>query len=197
MPFDFFDELIFENARVLIRPLKENDSELVESFTKSEPDLWQFSLTSPVGENSLKAYISNALKLRTSAQGYPFLVIDKKSKSVAGSTRFYNVDLHHKTLSIGYTWYGKAFQRTGLNRHCKLLLLSAAFEDFGMERVEFRADARNKKSINAMLGIGCVFEGTLRNNCSASSGRRDSVVLSIIKTDWEKAIKAALLKKIV
>ena len=48
-----------------------------------------------------------------------------------------------------------------------------------------------------MLGIGCVFEGTLRNNCSASSGRRDSVVLSIIKTDWEKAIKAALLKKIV
>lgn len=77
------------------------------------------------------------------------------------------------------------------------MLLSAAFEDFGMERVEFRADARNKKSINAMLGIGCVFEGTLRNNCSASSGRRDSVVLSIIKTDWEKAIKAALLKKIV
>lgn len=197
MPFDFFDELIFENARVLIRPLKENDSELVESFTKSEPDLWQFSLTSPVGEDSLKAYISNTLKLRTSAQGYPFLVIDKKSKSVAGSTRFYNVDLHHKTLSIGYTWYGKAFQRTGLNRHCKLLLLSAAFEDFGMERVEFRADARNKKSINAMLGIGCVFEGTLRNNCSASFGRRDSVVLSIIKTDWEKATKAALLKKIV
>lgn len=89
MPFDFFDELIFENARVLIRPLKENDSELVESFTKSEPDLWQFSLTSPVGENSLKAYISNALKLRTSAQGYPFLVIDKKCKSVAGSTRFF------------------------------------------------------------------------------------------------------------
>ena len=97
-------------------------------------------------------------------------------------------------MSIGYTWYGKEFQRTGLNRHCKLLLLTHAFEVLEMERVEFRADAKNARSITAMQGIGCTLEGTLRNDCTAETGRRDSVVLSIIKSEWLK-VKEALAAK--
>ena len=69
------------------------------------------------------------------------------------------MDFHHKTLSLGYTWYGKKFQRTGLNRQSKLLLLTFAFEKLRMERVEFRADARNQRSLDAMKGIGCTLEG--------------------------------------
>ena len=122
------------------------------------------------------------------------MVFDKKNQKIAGCTRFYGIDFHHKTLSIGYTWYGKEFQRSGLNRHCKLLLLTHAFEALSMERVEFRADAKNAKSIAAMKGIGCTLEGTLRNNCTAEYGRRDSVVLSIIKSEWEE-IKAVLKAK--
>ena len=104
------------------------------------------------------------------------------------------MDFHHKTLNIGYSWYGKEFHCTGLNRHCKLLLLTHAFEALKMERVEFRADAKNAKSIAAMQGIGCTLEGTLRNNCEAESGRRDSVVLSIIKNEWPQ-VKATLAAK--
>ena len=126
--------------------------------------------------------------------GYPFLIYDKKTKKIAGSTRFYSINVYHKTLSIGYTWYGKEFQRTGLNRHCKLLLLTHAFEVLDMERVEFRADAKNARSIAAMQGIGCTLEGTLRNDCTAETGRRDSVVLSIIKSEWPK-VKEALAAK--
>ena len=47
----------------------------------------------------------------------------------------------------------------GLNRQCKYLLLSYAFETLEMERVEFRADARNQRSLAAMQGIGCTLEG--------------------------------------
>ena len=50
------------------------------------------------------------------------------------------------------------------------------FETLEMERVEFRADARNQRSLAAMQGIGCTLEGILRNNCTASTGRRDSAV---------------------
>ena len=124
-----------------------------------------------------------------------FLVFDKQPEEVAGSTRFYDINFHHKSISIGFTWYGKVFQRTGLNRQCKLLLLSHAFEVLSMERVEFRADARNQKSINAMLGLGCVLEGTLRSNCNAKKERRDSVVLSILKAEWENGGKETLMAK--
>ena len=58
-------------------------------------------------------------------------------------------------MQLGYTWYGKEFQGTGLNKHCKYLLLEFAFEKMQVERVEFRADANNEKSIAAMKSIGC------------------------------------------
>lgn len=118
------------------------------------------------------------------------------NQKIAGSTRFYSIQNTHSTLSIGYTWYGKEFQRTGLNRNCKYLLLRYAFEQLGAERVEFRADLRNEKSIKAMKEIGCVEEGVLRGNCKANDGRRDGIVLSLLKDEWRQKVKKLLASKL-
>ena len=195
MAFNFKSDLIIQNERVQLRPLSSTDYPFLLPFSLKEPALWTYSLTSAAGEEKLENYLQAALQLREEETGYPFLVYDKKNEKIAGSTRFYSINFHHKTLSIGYTWYGKEFQRTGLNRHCKLLLLTHAFEALEMERVEFRADAKNTRSITAMRAIGCTLEGTLRNNCTSETGRRDSVVLSIIKNEWPK-VKKALVAKI-
>ena len=64
-------------------------------------------------------------------------------------------------------------------------MLSFAFKTLGIERVEFRADNNNKRSIAAMKSIGCTVEGVLRQNCATPNGeRRDSIVLSILKNEW-------------
>lgn len=194
MAFNFKNDLILENERVQLRPLSITDHAFLLPFSLNEPDLWTYSLTSAAGEEKLEKFLQSALEVRAVETGYPFLVFDKKKQKVAGCTRFYGMDFYHKTLNIGYSWYGKEFHRTGLNRHCKLLLLTHAFEALKMERVEFRADAKNAKSIAAMQGIGCTLEGTLRNNCAAESGRRNSVVLSIVKNEWPQ-VKAALQLK--
>lgn len=104
--------------------------------------------------------------------------------------------MSNQSLQIGYTWYGKEFQGTGLNKHCKYLLLEFAFEQMGMELVEFRADSTNTKSIHAMKNKGYVEEGILRSNTIRKDGtRRDSIVLSILKSEWEADVKAKLRKK--
>ena len=145
----------------------------------------------------MKKYITDALKARSEGKEYPFIVWDKKAGKYAGSTRFYDIQTVNKTLQLGYTWYGEECQRTGLNRHCKYLLLSFAFEDINMERVEFRADANNERSINAMKAIGCVPEGILRSNVPlAAGGRRDSIILSILKSEWLSGGKERLKEKI-
>ena len=67
----------------------------------------------------------------------------------------------------------------------------------GMERVEFRADNNNARSIAAMKSIGCTVEGVLRSHAIKSDGsRRDSIVLSILKNEWVGHVKENLLKKI-
>ena len=196
MNFDFSENYMLENERVLLRPLTFQDKKHLLPFSIHEPELWQYSLVSGSGEENLKRYIDLALSKRAEKDSYPFIVFDKKTNQYAGSTRFYDIQPQHNTLQLGYTWYGKQFQGTGLNKHCKFLLLQFAFETIGVARVEFRADNNNQKSIAAMKSIGCTVEGVLRSNCDGLNGRRDSIVLSILKTEWETTVKGNLKVKL-
>jgi RimJ/RimL family protein N-acetyltransferase len=197
MNFDFSTNYILENHNVLLRPLELSDFENLLYFSVNEPDLWNFSLLPACNETELKNYIQIAVDKRKNQTDYPFIVFDKKTNSYAGSTRFYDIQLANKTLQLGFTWYGKKHQGTGLNKNCKYLLLEFAFEKMNMERVEFRADFENKKSISAMKSMGCIEEGVLRKNYIKPNGeRRDSIVLSILKQEWINGVKENLLKKL-
>lgn len=195
--FSFLQNYQLENERVRLKPLQVEDFEALLPFAIAEPELWKYSLVSAAGAENMRRYIQAATLARQDQKEYPFLVFDKKLNSVAGSTRFYDIQLHHHTVQLGFTWYGKEFQGTGLNRHCKFLMLDFAFGRMGFERVEFRADLRNAKSIQAMKRIGCVQEGVLRRNCAdAQGGRRDSIILSILKNEWEDNLRDNLLQQL-
>jgi N-acetyltransferase len=190
----FPENIILENEKVLLRPLQKRDIQFLVPFAINEPEIWQFSPNPIGGEEGMKKYIDATIDQRLEKKEYPFIVFDKSTKQYAGSTRFYDIQLQNGTTQLGYTWYGKDFRRTGLNRNCKLLMLEFAFEKWGMERVEFRAHVKNELSINAMKKIGCIVEGVLRSvSSSATGGRRDSIVLSILKEEWFNGIKVKLL----
>jgi RimJ/RimL family protein N-acetyltransferase len=192
----FPGDLVLEDERVLLRPLQEDDLKFLLPFALDEPEIWTYSSASVSGEKGISTYIENAIQGRLSQKEYPFIIFDKSINEYAGSSRFYDIQLYLSTTQLGYTWYGKKFQRTGLNRHCKLLMLSYAFEQWGMERVEFRADFRNNKSIQAMKDIGCTVEGVLRKNMPLENGRRDSIVLSILRDERFDNVKKNLREKI-
>lgn len=195
--FDLSKDYVLENECVLLRPLQFDDCEHLRYFSQNQPEIWTYSLQKAAGENNLKMYLEFAVKARERGTEYPFIVFDKRKQAYAGSTRFYDIQLQHQTLQLGFTWYGKEFQGTGLNKHCKFLLLQFAFEQIGMERVEFRADINNKRSIAAMKSIGCVEEGVLRSHANkVEGGRRDSIILSILKDEWLNTVKENLMQKL-
>ena len=189
---------ILEDDTVLLRPLEESDVENLLEFSNNEPETWKYSLIQVDGKENLTNYIHLALKARENKTEYPFIVFDKKSGKYAGCTRFYDINLAFKSLQLGYTWYGKEFRSTGLNKHCKFLLLQFAFETLGMDRVEFRADNNNQRSIAAMKSIGCKVEGVLRNHMPTynSDVRRDSIILSILRQEWFDEVKGNLKAKL-
>ncbi len=198
MSINLSQNTILEDEVVLLRPLQESDVENLLEISINEPETWKYSLVQANGKENLEKYIQIALKAREKGTEFPFIVFDKKSGKYAGSTRFYDINLEFKTLQLGYTWYGKAFRGTGLNKHCKFLLLQFAFETLGIERVEFRADNNNQQSIAAMKSIGCKVEGVLRNHMPTlgSEVRRDSIILSILRNEWFDAVKENLKRKL-
>jgi RimJ/RimL family protein N-acetyltransferase len=180
-----------------LRPLRMSDVVNLMPFSVREPELWKFSLLNAAGKENLEKYVQAAEKGRMQAKEYAFIVFDKKRNAYAGSTRFYDIQPDHQTVQLGYTWYGRNHQGTGLNKNCKYLLLELAFEKWRVERVEFRADNNNARSIAAMKSIGCTIEGVLRSNMpKREGGRRDSIVLSILRAEWESSVKEMLKRKI-
>lgn len=197
MKFDFTENYILENESVRLEPLTKAAFEVLLPYSENEPEIWEFNSGGANGKENLEKYITNAILQRENEKEYAFIIFDKISNKFIGSTRFYAIFLEKKTIEIGYTWYGKAFQGSGINKICKYLLLDFAFEKLNMERVAFAANTKNNRSINAMKSIGCVTEGILRN-CSidASGNRIDIIRLSIIKSEWNDSVKINLKNKI-
>lgn len=193
MEFDFKEKYTLENDVVLLRPLEISDYENLLHFSINEPEIWKYSLMQIANSEDLNNYIVAAIDNRKQEKEYPFIVFDKKKNQYAGCTRFYDIQLAYQSLQLGYTWYGKEFQGTYVNKNCKFLLLEFAFEKMKMERVEFRADNRNERSKLAMQSIGCTIEGVFRNHLPTSEGgRRDSIILSILRNEWLETVKQNL-----
>lgn len=191
--FDFNKEYVLEDDRVILRPILIEDIDHLANYVLSEPEIWKYSLVAINKVEDLKGYIESAIDSRNNKTAYPFIVFDKQLNKYVGCTRFYDTQLSFETTQLGYTWYSKEVWSTGLNTHCKYLLLQFAFEQVGFKRVEFRADNDNKRSIAAMQKIGCTVEGVLRSHLPKPDGtRRDSIILSITKEEWEQKVKALI-----
>jgi RimJ/RimL family protein N-acetyltransferase len=184
--FDFGTEIVLEDERVRLRPVEPGDYDVLQSAAFADPDILKFSPKSVHTPDMLKAYIEEAVNARPISFRYAFTIFDKAAGQYAGSTSFVNISNPDKRLEIGYTWYGPDFRRSGLNRHCKWLMLNYAFETLGFERVEFRTDERNLRSRTAIQRLGAKEEGILRSHMVMSDGfRRNTVYYSILRPEWE------------
>lgn len=195
--FDFTQDIILQNEKVLLRPLTENDYEAIIEYSENEPEIWKFNAFGANGAENLKLYIQTALNNKKLNLEYPFVVIDQNSGKLIGSTRYYAINMNYNHLEIGFTWYSKTFQGSYVNKNCKFLLLEFAFEHLKVDRVGFKANNTNLRSIQAMKSIGCQEEGILRNFATDAQGNRiDIIVLSILQSEWYETVKRNLKTKI-
>lgn len=195
MNFPFDKEIILENSVALLRPLKMADIQNLLKIAIEEKELLQYFPLPIYSEKLLTEYVEKSLNERKNKTRYAFSIFDKKKNTYAGSTSFMNISNVDSRVEIGSTWIGKDFQRTGLNRNCKYLLLSFAFGELNAERVELKTDERNNASRNAIQKIGGKFEGILRSHTLMYDGfRRNTVYYSILKNEWEN-LKGGFIKE--
>ncbi len=178
--------IILENKRVLLRPLSMMDLESLLPIAL-ESELWKVGMTEIRDRQDLEHYIEQALSDRTKGLSYPFVIVDKDSNQIAGSTRYSEITPQFKRLEIGWTWLSKNTRGSGLNKACKYELLRFAFEELLMNRVEIKTDALNLRSRAAIKKLGATEEGILRSHMITHSGRvRDTVMHSILSSEWPR-----------
>lgn len=161
-----------------------------------EPSLWEFMIDRIADKSGMARFVESALADQSRGTALPFVTRLADSDKIVGSTRFGNIDPTHRRTEIGWTWIAPEWQRTNVNTDAKLLMLTHAFEVWKCARVEFKTDATNIRSRNAILRLGATEEGTLRRHMITDTGRfRDSVYFSILDTEWDR-VKAGLTDKL-
>ena len=187
-----------------VRPLLSAASGSRESF--------QYTWVPEPTTADITRYISAAVAAFEAGTANPFVTVRIDSPdTVVGSTRFMNLEYwpdatgHPSTrdfpdaVEIGATWLSHDAQRTQVNTEAKLLMLTYAFETWGVQRVVLRTDARNKKSRANIERIGAQYEGTLRHHMHSTdgdnNGLRNTATYSIIREEWD-SVKASLQVKL-
>ncbi|MFJ4901509.1 GNAT family N-acetyltransferase [Streptomyces sp. NPDC088727] len=118
----------------------------------------------------------------------PFAVVHRESGRAVGWTTYMDIDVADERLEIGSTWYGRAYWRTAVNTDTKLLLLTHAFEELGMGRVQLKTDHLNERSQAAIARLGARREGVLRRHRRRHDGSwRDTVYFSLLADEWPEA----------
>ncbi|HKP30126.1 MAG TPA: GNAT family N-acetyltransferase, partial [Gemmatimonadales bacterium] len=128
----------------------------------SDGNLWELWYTSVPEPDSAAKYIEDALAGQQSGHMLPWVVRDLSSGAVIGSTRYHDIIATADRVEIGYTWYGKSWQRTHVNTGCKLLLLTHGFDAVGCKVIGLRTDNHNFTSQKAIEALGAKKDGVIR-----------------------------------
>ncbi|MFT4664947.1 MAG: RimJ/RimL family protein N-acetyltransferase [Patescibacteria group bacterium] len=152
----------------------------------SDGKLWELWYTSVPSEDSIDQYIETALTEQLHGRALPFTILDASTNKIIGCTRYCNAVPNNRRLEIGYTWYAKSCQKTGINTECKYLLLQYAFEQLNCIAVEFKTHSHNRNSQRAISRLGAKLDGVIRNHSITKNGIiRDACMYSIIQSEWE------------
>ncbi len=191
------DSQVLTGSHIRLEPLSPAHADGLVAASSGDPSLYEWSAV-PIGRDAVLRYIETAMNWREAGTALAFATVRIADGVVIGSTRFFDIDYwawpaghprHGRqdpdVCEIGYTWLAHHAIRTGANTEAKLLMLTHAFEVWGMLRVCLHTDARNKRSQAAIERIGGKFEGELRAHRMASDfTARTSWRYSILESEW-------------
>jgi RimJ/RimL family protein N-acetyltransferase len=120
----------------------------------SDPLIWeQHPEQDRYTENVFRTFFKEALE-----SGGAFVIMDRKSQQIIGSTRFYGYDPEKSEIEIGWTFLARKYWGGRYNAEMKRLLLDHAFKF--VERVVFFVGEENVRSQKAMEKVGAIKVGT-------------------------------------
>jgi RimJ/RimL family protein N-acetyltransferase len=161
-----------------------------------DESLWRFTTIRLQTPEDMLSYMQTALHEQAEGKTLPFVIIEKGSDEIIGTSRYHSINTTQRRLEIGFTWIAVPWQRTSVNTEAKYLMLKQAFERYRCVRVEFKADSSNERSRRALIRIGAKQEGILRSHViSSHRGVRDIVLFSIVDSEWPE-VKANLEERL-
>lgn len=178
-------DIVLETSKVILRPIVESDFGPFLALAKQDPPMWYYFTLNLGDESHLQKWMEVAFSDKKAGTRLPFTIIDKASGNIAGSSSLGNISLHDLRGEIGWSWLGKDYRSSGINKHAKFSLMRFGFEELHFERIEFKTDVENERAKKGLRNVGGIEEGVLRSHMTMwNNRRRSSIYYSVLKNEW-------------
>ena len=98
--------VVLEGRYVVLEPLaREHHAELCE--VGIDAGLWQWTISAVHSPDAMQAYIDDALRVRDAGYALPFVIRERASGRIVGSTRYGNIDRINRRVEFGWTWIAR------------------------------------------------------------------------------------------
>jgi len=200
------DQPVLSGPTVTLRPLAIADAGALAVAAAESRQHYIYTRV-PEGIGEAERYIAAALRDRDGGQRMPFITL--WHDRAVGSTSYLDIQQWRwpegsplqrtdrpDALEIGATWLSDSAQRTRCNIEAKYLMLTHAFEVWGVHRVALKTDERNARSRRAIERLGAKLDGVRRADMPGQDGSvRSSAYYSIVRAEWP-AVRATLEKSL-
>ncbi|TKD72547.1 GNAT family N-acetyltransferase [Pseudalkalibacillus hwajinpoensis] len=168
--------------KIQLREVKEEDWKSIHSYASIE-EVCKYQPWGPNTEDESKAYVNNIIEdaLVKPRTRYAYAIVE--DDSVIGVCE---VNIRDRVNEQGELAYILHPERWGLGyaSEAARTLLTFSFVELGLHKVSATCNPDNIGSKRVLERIGMKQEGVLRDDLKMRDGWRDSLLFSILETEW-------------
>ncbi len=174
-----------ESERLRLRPYRADDARAIFAIY-GDPEVtryWSFAAWTDLAQ--AHAYLA-ARQAMEAPSVYAWAVAERDSDKLIGTTTLFSLSGPHRRAEIGYSLV-RARQGQGLAGEALRCVITHAFAELGLERIEADVDPRNEASWKLLERLGFRREGLLRNRWRVDGEVSDSYIYGLLRADFPAA----------
>jgi ribosomal-protein-alanine N-acetyltransferase len=169
-------------TRVVLRELRLSDAPSLLAMLSTE-EVSRFITPPPTTVDGFERFIAWTHDQRAAGRYVCFGVVPDGLDAAIGLFQVRALEPGFATAEWGFA-LGSPFWGTGLFLEGAVQVITFAFEQLGVHRLEARAAARNGRGNGALRKVGAVQEGVLRRSLLRYGQYLDQVLWAILREDW-------------
>jgi [ribosomal protein S5]-alanine N-acetyltransferase len=174
---------VLTGAQVVLRDLRVTDAPSLFALLTTE-EVSRFISPPPTTVEGFEKFIAWAHRQRRAGSYACFAVTLANDDTAIGIFQLRALEPGFGTAEWGFA-IGSPYWGTGVFQDGAALIVSFAFEQVGVHRLEARAAVRNGRGNGALRKMGAVQEGVLRKSFLKNGEYLDQALWTILDEDWQ------------
>lgn len=173
---------MLETGRAVLREVTGRDARPL-SVALGTPEVQQYLPVGPTSAEQFARFIRWVRRERRAGRYLCFAAVPRGRETAAGLFQLWPIEPGFGTAEIGFA-LDPALWGTGTFIDCATAVVEFAFASLGVRRLECRSAVTNARGSAALLKLGAVQEGTLRQCFACPAGLLDHTMWSILAEEW-------------